>query len=100
MIGQATADQVAAWKKSHKLGIYGVVTNGHIAYFRKPTRHDVNAALAEASNEKPLNVGEKFAELTFIGGSDAVLTDDALFLSAVKAIRSQMEGKEAEQVNL
>ena len=39
-------------------------------------------ALSEASDEDPLQAIAKFGELTFIGGSEAVLKEDDLFLAA------------------
>lgn len=87
-------------KETHKDGIYFVANNTDIAYFREPMIHDVEAALAEASDEKPLAAIKKFGELTFIGGSEAILKDGKMFLGARKELAKHWGGIEATSGNL
>lgn len=35
LTGQASPEQIAAWKKQYTQGIYALVVDGHIAYFKK-----------------------------------------------------------------
>ena len=100
LIGQATAGQVEGWKKANKYGIYGVTVDGHIAYFKTPDLMHVNCALAKASNTAPMACVKELACITFLGGSNEVLTDDRLFLGASSLIKASMEGKTATLVNL
>ncbi|NDC41144.1 MAG: hypothetical protein EBZ77_06270 [Chitinophagia bacterium] len=99
-IGQVTADQIAAWKKSNPQGIYGLTSDGHIAYFRNPTRHDMNSAMASADKEAALTMFEVLADTTFLGGSEEMLKDDQLFLGMVDELKKRMDGRKAKLVNL
>ena len=96
-IGQATESQIAEWKKKYKDGIYALIVKGHVAYFRNPTRHDVGTAYEE---EGTLAITEKFAELTMIGGSEAVLKEDCLWLNVKGKLWAKVNQNESELVNL
>jgi hypothetical protein len=104
LIGQADDKQIATWKNENKNGIYAVPVpeGGHIAYFRNPTRHDVNKAfeVAQEEDSKYLTATEEFARLCYIGGSDEVLKNDMMFLSAAPYLRAKMNPMEAMLVNL
>jgi hypothetical protein len=99
-IGYADDAAVSRMKQENPGGVFFIETNGHIAYFREPTRHDVNAALAVSDPERPLAVAEKFGQLLFLQGSKAVLAQDALFLGASIALRQKMNGVTAYMGNL
>jgi hypothetical protein len=98
--GQATDAQIAEWKGTHKAGLYFVKNETDIAYFREPVIHDVEAALAVADDEKPFAAIKKFGELTMVGGSDAILNDDQMFLGARKELAKHWGGIEASSGNL
>jgi hypothetical protein len=100
LTGLATPEQLKKWKAENPAGIYGVECDGHIAYFREPTRQDVNAALSCASDNEPLAAIGKFMELTMIGGSGDVKTNDLLWLGVGQEVKHKMRGKEATLVNL
>lgn len=100
LIGQATPEQIAEWKDKHKSGIYGIEVDGHIAYFKKPNRHEMNCTLNKAEKNRALDIFEELASLTFIGGSDEVLKNDELFFGAVQELKVIMDGKKARMVNL
>jgi hypothetical protein len=100
LIGLADAAGIAKMKKDNKDGVFFIECNEHIGYFRNPTRHDVNAALAMADDQKPLAVAEKFGELLFIGGSKEVLINDAMFMGAAVQLRSKLNGIPASMGNL
>jgi hypothetical protein len=99
-IGYADEAAVVRMKQENPGGVFYIETNGHVAYFREPTRHDVNAALAIADPERPLAVAEKFGQLLFLQGSKEVLTQDAMFLGASIALRQKMNGVTAYLGNL
>lgn len=102
LIGAVDAAQISQWKVKCPAGIYKIEAGEHVGYFRNPTRHDVAKALSEASDENPLAAIEKFGELTFIGGSEEVLKDDELFLSARFILKDKLMTSKvtAQLVNL
>ena len=100
LIGLATEDQVAAWKKEYPKGIYGLEVDGHIGYFKNPGRAEMNCAMSKVDKDAALDMFEDLAQTTFIGGSEAVLVDDEMFYGIVQQIKVKMEGKKAIMVNL
>lgn len=102
LIGQATAEQIAKWKEQYKAGIYSITAGDHIAYFRNPQRQDVAKAMELASDEDQLSGIEEFGKLCCIGGSEDILKDDSLFLSARHVLSAKVQGSEikAQLVNL
>jgi len=98
--GQATAEQVTKWKSEYTNGIYSVVIDDHVAYFKKPTRHDMNCAMSKANKDAALDLFEELANLTFIGGSADVIEVDELFFGLVDQLKTVIEGKKARMVNL
>ena len=67
LIGQLSDAEIAKLKADHKTGIYFIKNATDIAYFREPVIHDVEAAFAVASDEKPFAAIRKFGELTIVG---------------------------------
>lgn len=100
IIGQAEAEQIERWKKEYPMGIYSIEAEGHVGYFRNPLRHDVNAAVAAYDADRGLATTEKFADLTFIGGSEELLKNDHLFLGMVGDLKEKMNGARTKLVNL
>ncbi|GAA4465224.1 hypothetical protein GCM10023093_17010 [Nemorincola caseinilytica] len=98
--GQAAPEQVAAWKAEHPIGIYSIEIDGHVAYFKKPNRKEMNCAMSKASKESALDLFEELANLTWIGGSNDVLAVDELFYGLVDQLKLVIEGKKARLVNL
>lgn len=100
LIGQVTFEQVQEWKQLYKQGIYAIETDGHIAYFKNPNRHEMNCAMSKASADAALDMYDELAKRTLIGGSEDVLNDDQKFFGVVQQIKVKMEGKKATLVNL
>jgi hypothetical protein len=100
LTGQATEAQIAAWKAKHRYGIYAVEVDGHVGYFKNPGRHELNCAMSKADREKALDVFEELANITFIGGSEALLKDDQMFIGISQELKVKLEGKKATLVNL
>jgi len=98
--GQATEEQIAEWKKKHKYGIYAIESEGHVAYFKNPGRAELNCAMSRADREKPLDIYEELGRLTFIGGSEEILSDDQIFIGVCQEIKVKLDGKKAQLVNL
>lgn len=100
LIGQMSDDEIKVLKAANPLGIYALVGGGHIGYFKCGDRHDVNQAMAKADTNAALDMYQVYAELTHIGGSAELLTNDRLFKGVAHAIRKDMEGEKFEVVNL
>ena len=100
LTGQASPEEIKAWKEKFKQGIYQLVVDGHVGYFRNPERAAMTAAMSRASMENPLEMYEVLTMDTFIGGSKHILEDDECFYGVVQSVKVKMDGKKAELVNL
>ncbi|MES2701866.1 MAG: hypothetical protein V4649_04460 [Bacteroidota bacterium] len=98
--GQASAAQIADWKARHKCGVYAIEVDGHIGYFKNPGRAELNCALSKADRDMALAVFEELASVTFIGGSEEILSDDQMFIGISQELKTKLEGKKAVLVNL
>lgn len=100
LIGLVDAVQIQEWKTKHKGGIYAIQVDGHIAYFKYPSRAEVNMSMADSNKDAPLDLFETLAKATWLGGSEAVLNDDPMWFGAVQQLKVVIDGKKAEIVNL
>lgn len=100
LIGQATADDIAKWKKENPLGIYQIATCGHVGYFKNPSIADVNCAMSKVTGDAPLDLYMEFGQLTFIGGSKEILSNDTMFLAASYKLKKKADGEVAELLDL
>lgn len=94
MVGQATPEQIKAWKEKHG-EIYAVKCGGHIAYLKSPSRKALSYA-SMAGKTDPLKFNEVILNECFVGGSEAIKTDDSLFLGVSAKLAEIIEVKEAE----
>jgi len=94
MVGQATPEQIEAWKKKHG-DIFAVRCDGHVAYLKKPSRKALSYA-SVAGKTDSIKFNETLLKECFIGGSDAIMTDDSLFLGVSSVLADIIEVKEAE----
>jgi len=108
LTGQATDEQIAAWKKIHG-DVYSIEVEEHICYVKGFTREAMKYALsqlkvridtstnsAEMDVEKMLAIGEVGLQNCFIGGSEAIKTNDRLWLSACMQMGELFEVAEAK----
>jgi hypothetical protein len=98
LIGQATDEQIKAWKLKHGK-VFAIKVDGHICYLRKPDR----ATLSYASTvgvKDPIKFNEILLNNTWLAGSEAIKTDDELFLSVSGKLVELVSIKDAELVNL
>ncbi|MDY0200974.1 MAG: hypothetical protein RBR40_08300 [Tenuifilaceae bacterium] len=98
LIGQATPEQIEAWKKKHGK-LFGIIVDGHICYLRKPDRRTLSYATA-AGGSDPIKFNETLLNNCWVGGSEAIKTEDDLFLGASGKLAELIEVKQAELVNL
>jgi hypothetical protein len=96
---EATAEQIAAWKKKHgdvfAIVVFGENDENHTCYVRKPTRNEMGLA-AKLSTSNPMKYPEVILNACFLGGDEEIKTDDELFLSAAGQIDKLVKVREAE----
>ncbi len=100
LVGQESQETIDQWKTKYRQGIYALEVDGHIVYFKNPSRHEINCAMSKADRERALDVFEELAKLTFLGGSEEVLSDDQMFVGVCQEMKVKLEGKRAKLVNL
>lgn len=93
-IGQAASEQIAEWKEKHG-EIFAVKVDGHVCYLRKPGRKTISYA-SVAGKADPLKFNETLLRECWLGGSEAIRTDDDKFLAAGGVLDRLVEVKEAE----
>lgn len=98
--GAATDGQIAEWKAKYKYGIYSIEVDGHVGYFKNPGRNELNCAMSKADRDKALAIFEELANITFIGGSEELLTNDQMFIGISQELKAKLDGKKAKLVNL
>ena len=98
LIGQATEEQIASWKKQYGT-IYAVEVDGHVCYLRKPDRK-VMAYASTALKDSPFQYVEEIFSNCRVGGSEVFDTDDDYFLAAMQTVNELVQLKTAEIVKL
>ena len=98
LIGQATPEQIEAWKKEHK-DLFSIQVEGHVGYFKKPGRQ-VIAVASTRVKDNPLGYVETILENTFVGGSREIIENDDYFLAAMTTAEKLIEIKTADLVKL
>lgn len=98
LIGQATPEQIAEWKKKHG-DVRAVIVDGHIGYLKKPDRRALSYA-SSVGTKDPVKFNELILANCWLGGSEDIKTDDALFFGASATLADLIEVKEAELVKL
>lgn len=98
LTGQATAEQIEVWKKKYGK-VVAIIIDGHICYLRKPDRRILGYASSVGAKD-PIKFNELMLANCWLGGSEAIKTDDDLFLGASGKLAELIEFKEAELVNL
>jgi len=79
-----TPEDVEAWKEKHgKVFQIEVESNGETfnCFLRQPTRQELGLA-AKLAMSNPLQYNESILKACWLGGDEAIKTDNGLFLSA------------------
>jgi len=100
LTGEASPEEIKAWKATYKQGIYQVVNGNYVAYFQNPTRIHMNISMSQAKAEAALDMYEMLAKLTKIGGAEELLTDDEMFYGLTADLKVKMDGKRGVLKNL
>lgn len=98
LTGEVSPEQIEEWKTKYKQ-VYAVKVGGHIGYLRKPTRQEV-AYSASVSQSNPMKSNEVLLASCWLGGSEAIKTEDELFFGASAKLAELINIKDAELVNL
>lgn len=96
--GTATPEQIAEWKQKYS-EIFAITVDSHVAYLKKPDRKTLSFA-SNVGTKDPIKFNEILLNNCFIGGSEAIKTNDSLFLSVSAKLSELIEVKEAEMVKL
>lgn len=89
---KVTKEQIETWKKEHG-EIYKVEVDGHEAYLKTPDRKTMKY-VAQVGND-PIRANEVLLENCFIGGSEDIMTVDALFYGVSAQLQQIIKVKEA-----
>ena len=94
LTGQATNEQIEAWKKEHG-DIFKLTAGDSVCYVKKPTRKVLGYAGA-AGKTNPLKFNEIILENCWLDGDEKIKTDDSLFLSVGPKLNGLVETVEAD----
>jgi hypothetical protein len=94
IIGAATAEQIQHWKQQHG-DVYALQVDNHICYLKKPDRRVLSMAVSLGSKD-PMKFNEVLLENCWLGGSEAIKTNDELFIAAGGQLGDLIEVKQAE----
>ena len=97
-LGEVNKEQVEEWKKKHGK-VFAIIVDGHIVYLKKPDRKTLSYATFVAAKD-PIKFNEIMLQNCWLGGSEAIKTEDELFLGASGKLSELIEVKEAELINL
>lgn len=97
LIGEVSPEKIQEWKKKYGK-FFGIVVEGHICYLKKPDRKILGYASVSGKTD-PIKFNETILNNCFIGGSEAIKTEDDLFLAAGVKLAEIIQFKEAELVN-
>lgn len=92
--GQATQEQIKAWKDEHG-DVYAIEVEDSVCYLKKPTKRHLSAANA-AGKTDPFKFNETLIRMLWLGGDEAIRTDDVMFMSVAGVLDELIEVKVAE----
>lgn len=95
---ECTPAVIKEWKEKHGSIFCYTASDGKKAYFRTPTRQEIEAANSVGAN-KPIQSNEILAKAVFMGGDEEILTVDKYFFgfsAQLKTLIQTVEGELAE----
>ncbi len=96
LIGEATSDQIAEWKKKYG-EVSGIIVDGRIGYLKPVDRKTLSYASTVGAKD-PMKFNEVILANCWLGGDEEIQTNDTLFLSVSIKLAELIELKEAELV--
>lgn len=97
---EITPEQIEAWKKAHKNGVWKITVDDKSGYVRKPGREDMKYAMTKLKDGGELAMAEAMLEEMWLGGDVEVLEEDEYFFGACMKIQELIQVKNAELVKL
>lgn len=94
LIGAVAMTTLAEWREKYGQ-IWVVEVEGRIAYFRKPDRSELRAAMVYTEKDK-VKYMEILVEACMLGGATDIKTDDDLFFATSRVIPHLTSVKHAE----
>jgi len=82
--GQATAEQIAEWKKKHG-EIYKLGTADKVCYLKKPGRNELSFA-SRTDGGDPYKWNEAIMSVCWLGGDEEIKTNDDYFLAVSRQL--------------
>ena len=95
LVGQATPEQIEAWKREHG-EVFAIEVDGGVLYVRKPSRRDLSFAYSAAAKKSGLEYMESIMKNCKLGGDESIITEDAKFMGASAQMATLIEVKEAQ----
>ena len=95
--GQATADEIAAWKKKHG-EVFLVEVDGSACYLKKPDRKTMSYVATLGNN--PVRANEALLDNCWLAGDETIKTDDEKFFGVAAKLADLLQIKEAEITKL
>jgi hypothetical protein len=90
MTGQATQEQIDQWKKDNPDGVYAIEAETHVCYIKRPSRQVLSNASISAKGD-PMKMNASILRQCWLGGSEAIRTDDRLFIPAGEALNEILQ---------
>ena len=88
-----TPEVLAAWKKEYPSGVFELTTGNLKGYIRKPTRNEMRELTSKKTD--PITYAENALEIMWLGGDEAIKTDDEAFYSVIETIENVLDIKES-----
>ncbi len=92
--GQVAPEQIEQWKKRHG-DIFGYAVDDKIGYLRRPSRQVVSLASVAGQND-PFKFAETVLVNCWLGGDEALRTEDRYFMGLAQKINEIVEIKVGE----
>lgn len=90
-----TAKNIADWKTKH--GVIFELNSGDLkAYIRKPTRDEMREFTAKSASCDPVTYTEIVLDALWLGGDEAIKTDDEAFYGVMPVVQGVLDIKIGE----
>jgi hypothetical protein len=94
MTGEATPEQVEAWKKKHGR-VFQLKTCESVGYLKKPGRSELSYA-GKVGAQNPLDFSEAILQSCWLGGDETIKSNDEKFLAVSSQLEKVISVAEAE----
>ncbi|MFB6454441.1 hypothetical protein CLV59_109146 [Chitinophaga dinghuensis] len=94
LIGQATAEQIEAWKNEHGK-VYSYKVEGKVCYMRTVTR-DIYSLAATKVSSSPAKFNETIINGIWLGGDESIRKEDRYYFGLSDFVEELMNKKKGE----